>query len=319
MIDDAHALSGRTTAADRPSGRPRRTKSNRLPIAQRAHDLVRLVKDIDGDPKPHDVHQLRTTIRRVETLLGEHVLAIGRGRKLQKQLDRLRKRAGKVRDADVHVKALGLLSSALDATGRADLRKSLAKSREKRSKRLLRALARARAGGIAKRLKQTVDEVGAAHRMRAADPRAELARVLDDFLRSCESCAPLGAQNLHAFRIDTKRLRYRAEVLADAEPDAALAVKELKRAQDAIGDWHDWLTLAEEAEHAVGTPASPLVTAIRERTETKLHKGVATVERVARRLSALRQRQDAPGPRRKGVRPVTAALPVPTRSAGATA
>jgi CHAD domain-containing protein len=318
MIDDANALSGRTTATDRRPGPSRRTAPARPPLAQRAHDLIGLVKALGDDPSPHDVHQLRTTIRRVETLVGDDGLASGRGRKLQKQLDRIRKRAGKVRDADVHVKAIRTLRRALDASARDDLRKALERSRDKRAKRLLRALGDERDRGIVKRLKHVVDEAGAAMELRATDPSTALARVLDDFAQAYESCAPLGTQNLHTFRIATKKLRYRAEVLASGA-EAGVAVTELKRAQDAIGDWHDWLTLVEVAEEAIDAPASPLLTAVRERAETQLHKAVAALPRIARRLQALRSRLAGPSGQRKGVRPVTAPLPVPTRSAGATA
>lgn len=70
MIDvDVSAATGRTTA-DEPVRRPvwaAARGSDRL--AKFADDLRRLVKEIGAKPKPRAVHQLRTTIRRLETLL----------------------------------------------------------------------------------------------------------------------------------------------------------------------------------------------------------------------------------------------------------
>ena len=98
-------------------------------------------------------------------------------------------------------------------------------------------------------------------------------------------------------------------------PAAAAAVIEMKRLQDAIGAWHDWLTLGERAEKTLGKTDSPLVDAVRARTIVQLTKAVQTTERVARRLAKLR-----PTSLRKGVRPVTAVVPgVPRQSAGAPA
>ena len=68
--------------------------------------LLRISRRSSG-AKPETVHQLRTTIRRVETLLATTLPALGRKeQKLLKQLDRLRRRAGKVRDLDVQIQAL---------------------------------------------------------------------------------------------------------------------------------------------------------------------------------------------------------------------
>ncbi len=61
----------------------------------------------------------------------------------------------------------------------------------------------------------------------------------------------LDAENLHDFRKATKKARYVAESGA-RERNSSSVAKALKRIQDAIGDWHDWLCLAEEAKTALG-------------------------------------------------------------------
>jgi CHAD domain-containing protein len=65
----------------------------------------------------------------------------------------------------------------------------------------------------------------------------------------------LEAADLHAFRIQTKRLRYRTELaadLGDGEAEAALA--SLKILQDELGRWHDQTELAKLAAEALSDP-----------------------------------------------------------------
>ncbi len=315
---DPDVLTGRTTSNE-PLGRPPRQSSPPpSPLERRSEDLVRLLKELGDAPKPRLVHDLRTTIRRVETLLPD---ANGDPqRKVRKQLDRVRRRAGKVRDVDVHLKALATLPRTVAAEVRDDLRQALEKTRDKRVKRLARTIGGARDRGVVKRLRQAVVHAATGTHGATSDPERALSEVLDGFATARHAAEPLGAESLHDFRIATKRLRYRAEILPG--PEAAKAVTELKRVQDAIGDWHDWLTLAARAEKeldgrgASGPRGGPqLLAAIRTRTDALFIKAIETVERVGRRLEKAR-----PAPRRKGVRRVTgSALPALPRSAGARA
>jgi CHAD domain-containing protein len=57
--------------------------------------------------------------------------------------------------------------------------------------------------------------------------------------------------------------------LSDENPAAEKVVGQLKRIQDAIGDWHDCVTLIETAESAVSTPHSPLLTVLHSRARAK--------------------------------------------------
>jgi CHAD domain-containing protein len=310
MIGDADVLSAHTIA-DQRIGRAPRSRAGSDPLSRRSEDLVRMIKDVKDDPGARAVHHLRTTIRRVETLVPENLTG-GAVRKLRKQLDRLRSRAGKVRDVDVHLKAVATLPAAF-AEAREKLRDALEKSRTKREKRLTRALADERDHGIVKRLRAVVARCDATQPTGAAAARA-LTQVMADFEAALRARSPLGAGNLHAFRIATKRLRYRAEALVP-HPEAAIVERELKRAQDAIGTWHDWLTLEERAERVFEARVSPVLAAVRARTGTELAKALKTVERVAGRLAKVR-----PSGGRKGVRPMTAErASVPKQSAGASA
>ncbi len=300
MIDgDPSAQSGRTTSDER-FGRRRRRPAMHVSLQRRSQDLVRMLKGLGDAPKPRDVHLLRTTIRRVETFFSDAEHAAAAERKVQKQLDRVRRRAGKVRDVDVHVKALRALPRTLDIEARELLARALEKARQRRLKRLARALGAARDHGIVKRLRQVTVALAATADARAVDPDRALTAILDDFARARREAEPLSAPTLHVFRIATKRLRYRAEMLPSSTA-AATAVTELKRVQDAIGAWHDWLTLGARADEEIEDAASPLLAAVRARTEAELAKAMRTTERVARRLEKIR-----PTAVRKGVRRMTA-------------
>jgi CHAD domain-containing protein len=289
MIGDVSASTGQTTSDEPVRRRARRTVAATNTLAARAEDLRHLVKDLGATPGPRAVHQLRTTIRRFETLLPDLGDAAPRGeRKLRAQLDCVRKRAGKVRDADVHLLALRTVPKAAGDEPRAKVRADLQKQRAKLEKRLVRAVAAERDRGLLKRIRKVVDRAGVVGPQSDAEREAILARVVDQFDQALRAAGPLSAENLHAFRLQTKRLRYLAET-ASPHAGAATAVAQLKRVQDAIGAWHDWLTLAERAGRVVHeTDAPAFVAALRARIDSKLARAVTVTINVGRRLLTLR-------------------------------
>jgi len=107
--------------------------------------LRKLVKKIDRQPTPHQVHDLRTNTRRFEAMLA--VLSLdsqGAGKSALKDLTRLRKRAGKVRDMDV----LTSYASQLHPKGEEDcavqLLEHLGAQRRKHAKKLYAEIQRDR-------------------------------------------------------------------------------------------------------------------------------------------------------------------------------
>ena len=316
MIEgNVSAATGRTTAADEPRRRRRARAGATKPLAARAEELVTLVKTVEAKPKPRGVHKLRTTIRRVEALLPEGDGTQTRAeRRVRKQLARVRRRAGKVRDADVHLQALRGLDLDSDAAeARKVVSDALEKQRAKREKKLVRTLAEERDRGIVKRLREVA--ATAVVGRQATDEGRVLATVADDFARALREAAPLGSETLHELRIHTKRLRYVAEAALPA-PNAARAVAELKRVQDAIGTWHDWTTLMERGRKALGErEATALLAAIGVRADAALVKALSATTRAEGRLQAI-----GAAARRKGAHPMTAGrVPLALRSAGASA
>ena len=80
---------------------------------------------------------------------------------------------------------------------------------------------------------------------------------------------------LHSYRTVVKRARYAAEFAPKSE-EATRLVAQLKRLQDALGNWHDWLILTQTAEqHLGGINQSPLVAALQNVMRGKFRHAVA--------------------------------------------
>ena len=87
--------------------------------------------------------------------------------------------------------------------------------------------------------------------------------------------APVTEALLHQYRILNKRARYAAE-FAQPTREAEQFIAGLKRIQDALGDWHDWLTLTQTAtEHLGEVRESPLVAELHNVTGAKFRHAVA--------------------------------------------
>jgi len=269
--------------------------------------LLRISRRSSG-AKPETVHQLRTTIRRVETLLATTLPALGRKeQKLLKQLDRLRRRAGKVRDLDVQIQALRSLRLESITRDRARVMAFLEKARAKRESKLLRAFQNEVGGGLHKRLERTATRLQREFSKPAqpgSDEQHFLTAALDKFAAVVKHHPALSEGNLHSFRMGCKRVRYLAEMAGEG-PRVAAVIEPLKRIQDAIGVWHDWLTLAATAE-SVLTPSgqAPLLSALRASTRSKYLEALRITADAKRALLELHES------RRPVAKPVSRSAPV---------
>jgi len=269
--------------------------------------LLRISRRSSG-AKPETVHQLRTTIRRVETLLATTLPALGRKeQKLLKQLDRLRRRAGKVRDLDVQIQALRSLRLESITRDRARVMAFLEKARAKRESKLLRAFQNEVGGGLHKRLERTATRLQREFSKPAqpgSDEQHFLTAALDKFAAVVKQHPALSEGNLHSFRMGCKRVRYLAEMAGEG-PRVAAVIEPLKRIQDAIGVWHDWLTLAATAE-SVLTPSgqAPLLSALRASTRSKYLEALRITADAKRALLEMHESQRTHG------KPVSRSAPV---------
>jgi CHAD domain-containing protein len=188
------------------------------------------------------VHKFRTQSRRVETLISEFGPGNGNQQKLLKLLSKLRKKAGKVRDLDVQIAFLKDLKVPDRQDHKPQLLESLEEEQSRRSKKLEKSVDSETVRQLRKRLKRVKAEM----QLDGTDPLALAHKRLPS-----TGPAPLNENSLHACRIQAKRARYLAE-LAPKSEESKLFIKELKRAQDAIGEWHDMLKLKEAAERQFG-------------------------------------------------------------------
>lgn len=140
----------------------------------------------------------------------------------------------------------------------------------------------------AAKLDSHLDAVAIARRGSALKVKPDAAEAaLAEFGRVAARIGKLDVGNLHDFRKGIKKARYitegggkgkRAKTVGDA----------LKRIQGEIGDWHDWLLLAERAHKHLGKKRSGLVTEIDRMRDVHFEIAMKTVGKLRRKLAVTR-------------------------------
>jgi CHAD domain-containing protein len=237
--------------------------------------------EVAREATPKNVHFFRTSCRRLKAYArlaeGEPARVL---RKLSKRLDRARQLAGRVRDLDVQLDQLRHLHVEAE---RSERRRLIAEMEEARS-RAERKLAGELDQEAIKKLLGRVDKAKAAERAegqhrrerrgRAGSRALELAAALpQDF-------PALDVENIHGLRLACKRIRYTAEQ-ALPRPEAKRLVVAMKEVQDAVGRWHDWLILREQAEETLA-PDSTLTRVLRSHERTSLAEALRRGREVTR-------------------------------------
>lgn len=245
--------------------------------------LIRQMAKLADRLAPENVHKFRTSSRRVEVLVADLAGSrSGNDKKLLKLLGRLRKKAGRVRDLDVQSAALRSLKIAQDPRRKAQLMRTLAEERDKREQKLAKSLDKRTVAEVRKRLKRSAASLEIP---KNADP-LRLARQQLNHLELDQDAVT--EKTLHQFRISGKRARYVAE-LAGKDPEAARLIALLNHMQDVIGDWHDWVQLADKAEKLFGgVQDSALVAALRNITRAKFLQAVNTLAETRATLAGKR-------------------------------
>jgi len=234
--------------------------------------LERDLRKLASEQRAESVHNFRTTTRRLQTLLLELLPEHDRNqKKLLKQLDEIRKRAGKVRDLDVQLAALRSLKIPQEPRRKTQLMQRLLELRAKHEKKLRKLLTDGTMREIRRRLKRAGNDLDFKH---SRDPLA----VARQLLAQAPPANQLSDDVLHRYRILVKRARYAAE-FAPKSAESTRLIAQLKRLQDAIGNWHDWLTLTNTAAGQLGdVHQSPLVAALHNVTGGKFRHAAAALE-----------------------------------------
>jgi CHAD domain-containing protein len=274
-----------------------------------------------GDaPKVEAVHHLRTGTRRVEATLETLAREAGaRGldeateearQRWLRQLKKVRRAAGTVRDLDVHRELLAdnflpAADSAPDATARqlAEATTSAAAGSGEVTPITVQARAldswlKDRRSTAAQALCSTLGDhanrlldaeqqfIAAIEKRRSLLRRAHRPAVrlaLEDYLRLMDAMPLLDKENLHDFRKGAKKARYVAES-DDKDTAAQTLAKAVKRVQDAIGEWHDWVVVSEEAHEALGKGGASLQAELEARAQHAYERAMRVTTTMGRRL-----------------------------------
>ncbi|MBZ5521216.1 MAG: CHAD domain-containing protein [Acidobacteriia bacterium] len=245
-------------------------------------DFKKLLARLERDVTPKDVHHLRTTIRRMESLIGYTHPEVGR--KQQKaidELDSLRKRAGKVRDLDIQMGLLGEIGNGSTAEDRRSMMEYLKARRHRQAMRLLSDIRDIDHHKLFPRLGKISEKVdGLAPDGAEALPLAQALAALREMANKAPARSSLKAARMHEMRISLKRIRYTAELAEDSEARQQF-LEALKPVQDAIGEWHDWETLLATAEKQFrGRVNCPLLVEMRALFSAKFSSATSAVSRL---------------------------------------
>jgi CHAD domain-containing protein len=230
--------------------------------------------------EPEAVHRVRTGSRRLQAMIESTTPAEAFGKLTKarlRQLKRIRRAAGPVRDLDVQRKLLeAWIAGEENLPLRAQAQKLdmwLRDQRYSHAQEMQTAIGKPQ---------QRLAELGALptfEKSQGADGADAVA--MEFFARAAYAMPQLDAENLHDFRKAVKKARYIAEG-SGGEPSRV--ARALKRVQDAIGEWHDWLCLQQDAREALGDDAPELKAALDAEVERHFASAMNTTESMRGRL-----------------------------------
>jgi CHAD domain-containing protein len=285
---------------------------------ERVHKPIRRLRNFfkkaPKAPSAKKIHDLRTSTRRLQAEVG----ALGLGakkneRRLLEGLERVRKRAGKIRDIDVLTGYLLNLNGDQEQQCRVKLVEDFGARREKQAAKLRKIVLKS-GPELRRRLKRTLSKmdklVDASDRPRGNSSRQGPAEATARALRiATELKAParLNQTNLHPYRLKVKELRYVLQ-LSD-KVDQQEFVDKLGEVKDAIGEWHDWGELmaiaTETLDHGAECRLIPYLKTI---TEEKYNRALALANEMREKFIAApsRNRRARTAPKSIHTEPVLA-------------
>jgi CHAD domain-containing protein len=241
-------------------------------LAASFRKMRKSLKAAQSDLSPEDVHRFRTNASRLETLIDSLELnARPSGKRLRRMIASHRKKAGKVRDMDVQIGlAASLASHGEEEAGLVQLLAHMGERREKFARRLSstlekdwkysrRALKR-KEEYLQKHLVRAKRQGEQAWEKKREENVLELAKLLANGPK-------LNAGNLHAFRLQVKQLSNLLKL--EKQPGPGL-LDMLTAAKDAVGEWHDWLSLKDIANKLLDRRPSVLRQKINSLVKCKL-------------------------------------------------
>lgn len=245
---------------------PRSHSSTALLVRQRITVLSRALPAAQkGDV--NQLHQARVATRRLRAALSV-VASGGRGRKLARDVRRLTRALGPVRELDVALLTLDELEATGDApaAAMAKLRQVIRHERRRLQAEMRRQVARVDLDKLARRAATEASKGGHSAHQRARDPK----RLADAWRRAASRAERLRAaienaagiylpDRLHEVRIAVKKLRYAMELTRELSGSRATArIRTLKEVQDLLGRMNDLEVLIARIRAVQGSKAPDL-------------------------------------------------------------
>jgi CHAD domain-containing protein len=208
----------------------------------------------------------------VQTLFEQLVPDNGRHqKKLLKMLNRIRRRAGRIRDIDVQLAALRSLKVAQEPRRKTQLVQSLLGVRAQHEEKLAKLLRKGDIQELQKKLRRAAKAIDL-NSLR--DPLTVAKQILN---AAIPADGPVSEETLHQCRLAIKRARYAAEFSTNTAQTRRF-ISELQRLQDVLGNWHDWMTLTDTAvQHFGEVNQSSLVAALHSVTRGKFRNAVEAI------------------------------------------
>lgn len=255
-LDDAQPAASLAEAPDSIAARRALTRL----LRKRVKKFMALVPLLGPDASPKTVHDVRVWSRRLQ----QAIVGLfpkprpGKVRRLRRMPRRIRRALGEWRNCDVLLEMVAKQQRRTRSEAKrrawAWVRDYLAQKREKEVARAEKKLARVDLGGYTalaqSLLKQPPEET----------PEVLMARLRDSARRAWDKWQTAlsraqetrAVDDLHRFRIATKVLRYRTELLLDVgHRQVKSQIKWLAELQEAQGFWHDRQVLDQAVAEAV--------------------------------------------------------------------
>ncbi|MGH7793920.1 MAG: CHAD domain-containing protein [Candidatus Binatia bacterium] len=269
---------------------------------KRLERFVTFVPKFLVNDDPDTIHDLRVRSRRLQQTFRIILPQIKTpaGRKVIRTLRRVRRALGPSRNVDVNIELVEQRFRAAKSPALRDgweaLRTHLQEMRQPLLANARKDVAKYDFVTFIERARKLI-----AHADLDADPTAKMAAAVARALAQWDEAYALAqesrnVENLHALRIATKRLRYRAELLADSGSGSIKpTVKDLKEIQAALGDWHDRSVLIQFAAEFLARPDflenhPDIGGALLTEMEKEKQVNDAAIEKISARAAKLRKR-----------------------------
>lgn len=247
------------------------------------------IAKLQEEVTPKRVHRLRTTIRRIQSLVDYcQPELIRKQQDTLVDLSKLRKRAGKVRDLDIQINLLNAIGNGSTRADRRALEELLQGRRKRQADRLVVAARKLEGSKFAGHLRQVAAAVSSSPAgSNAPDaPLRQAQKQIADLAAQSASHAQIRPKRLHETRIALKMVRYLAELAQESE-EKKLFLEQLKAVQDTLGAWHDWEELSRTAEKQFSHRAHcPLLDEVRALFAAKHAAALAAVSHLFRQYGA---------------------------------